>query len=59
MGISDSILLYMVGLMTIHQIIIDGQLSALIKDLHSIGRPDLAERVWDIRKNLYKEWGDK
>ena len=42
--------------MTIHQIIIDGQLQALIRDLREIGKNDLAERVWDIRKNLYREW---
>ena len=42
--------------MTIAQIIIDNQLGALIRDLINIGKPELVERVWDIRRNLYKEW---
>ena len=49
----------MVGVMTIAQIIIDHQLQGLIRDLHSINRQDLAEKVWDIRKNLYREWEDE
>ena len=48
-----------VGVMTIAQIIIDHQLQGLIRDLHSINRQDLAEKVWDIRKNLYREWEDE
>ena len=44
--------------MTIAQIIIDHQLQALIRDLIELGKPSLVEKVWDIRKNLYKEWGE-